>query len=70
MKIVGINSSHDTSVCQYDTETQTLDFMYEEDRFRRHKYWSPVARIDNVYGDRNLFCVCPPIEDYEDVSNA
>ena len=41
MKIVGINSSHDTSVCQYDTETQTLDFMYEEDRFRRHKYWSP-----------------------------
>ena len=35
-----------------------------------NKYWSPVARIDNVYGDRNLFCVCPPIEDYEDVSNA
>ena len=35
-----------------------------------NKYWSPVARIDNVYGDRNLFCVCPPIEDYDDVSNA
>jgi len=44
MKIVGINSSHDTSVCQYDTETQTLEFMYEEDRFRRKKYWSPVAK--------------------------
>ena len=26
-----------------------------------NKYWSPVSRIDNVYGDRNLFCVCPPI---------
>ncbi len=25
------------------------------------KYWSPVARIDNVYGDRNLICSCPPI---------
>ncbi len=24
------------------------------------KYWSPVGRIDNVYGDRNLFCTCPP----------
>ena len=35
-----------------------------------NKYWAPVARIDNVYGDRNLFCVCPPIEEYEDVSNA
>ncbi len=27
---------------------------------RRHKYWSPVARVDNVYGDRNLVCSCPP----------
>ena len=35
-----------------------------------NKYWAPVARIDNVYGDRNLFCVCPPVEEYEDVSNA
>jgi glycine dehydrogenase len=28
------------------------------------KYWSPVGRVDNVYGDRNLICSCPPIEDY------
>ncbi|BBM88337.1 glycine dehydrogenase (decarboxylating) [Spirochaetota bacterium] len=33
---------------------------------RNHKYWPPVARIDNVYGDRNLFCVCPPLSAYED----
>ncbi|HKU88031.1 MAG TPA: aminomethyl-transferring glycine dehydrogenase [Casimicrobiaceae bacterium] len=26
------------------------------------KYWSPVARVDNVYGDRNLFCTCAPLE--------
>ena len=26
------------------------------------KYWCPVARVDNVYGDRNLFCSCPPVE--------
>jgi len=26
------------------------------------KYWPPVSRIDNVYGDRNLVCACPPIE--------
>ncbi len=30
------------------------------------KYWCPVGRIDNVYGDRNLVCSCPPLTDYED----
>ncbi len=28
---------------------------------RDTKYWPPVARVDNVYGDRNLFCSCPPV---------
>ena len=32
---------------------------------REHKFWPSVARIDNVYGDRNLFCSCPPIEEFE-----
>ncbi|MFN2542859.1 MAG: aminomethyl-transferring glycine dehydrogenase [Chthoniobacterales bacterium] len=31
---------------------------------REHKFWPAVARIDNVYGDRNLFCSCPPIEEF------
>ncbi len=31
---------------------------------RAHKFWPAVARIDNVYGDRNLVCVCPPLESY------
>ena len=30
-----------------------------------NKYWPSVNRIDNVYGDRNLFCACPSIESYE-----
>ena len=30
-----------------------------------HKYWPPVSRADNVYGDKNLFCGCPPLSDYE-----
>lgn len=32
---------------------------------RRQKYWSPVGRVDNVYGDRNLFCSCVPLSEYE-----
>ena len=31
---------------------------------RAHKYWPPVARVDNAYGDRNLVCTCPPIDAY------
>jgi glycine dehydrogenase len=31
---------------------------------RTDKYWSPVGRVDNVYGDRNLVCSCPPVADY------
>jgi len=30
----------------------------------RDKYWCPVNRVDNVYGDRHLVCSCPPMEDY------
>ena len=32
---------------------------------KEHKYWPPVGRVDNAYGDRNLVCTCPPVEDYE-----
>ena len=30
-----------------------------------HKYWPTVGRLDNAFGDRNLICACPPIEEYE-----
>ena len=32
--------------------------------FRVDKYWPPVNRVDNVYGDRHLVCTCPPMETY------
>ena len=32
---------------------------------RKAKYWSPVGRVDNVWGDRNLFCSCPPLSSYQ-----
>ena len=32
--------------------------------FRVDKYWPPIGRVDNVYGDRNLVCTCPPVESY------
>jgi len=38
---------------------------YPVKSLRRQKYWSPVGRVDNVYGDRNLFCACVPMSAYE-----
>jgi len=35
---------------------------------RTDKYWPPVGRVDNVAGDRNLVCSCPPIEAYMDAA--
>lgn len=34
--------------------------------FRVDKYWPPVGRVDNAYGDRNLVCTCPPLDSYQD----
>jgi glycine dehydrogenase len=39
---------------------------YPLESLRDYKYWAPVNRIDNVYGDRNLFCSCPPMESYRE----
>ena len=30
-----------------------------------YKYWPPIGRVDNAYGDRNLVCTCPPIDEYK-----
>jgi glycine dehydrogenase len=38
---------------------------YPVKSLRGSKYWVPVGRADNVHGDRNLVCSCPPIEAYE-----
>ncbi|SMH51393.1 aminomethyl-transferring glycine dehydrogenase [Maritimibacter sp. HL-12] len=36
--------------------------------FRVDKYWPPVNRVDNVFGDRNLVCTCPPLAAYADAA--
>ena len=38
---------------------------YPVSRLKQNKYWPPVGRVDNVHGDRNLFCACVPMSEYE-----
>jgi glycine dehydrogenase len=46
----------------YSRERAAYPLLYTHDS----KFWSPVGRINNSYGDRHLFCVCPPIEEYQE----
>lgn len=39
---------------------------YPVQSLRQSKYWPPVNRVDNVYGDRNLHCTCPDVDSYRD----
>ncbi len=39
--------------------------VFPLESLRRQKYWSPVARVDNVYGDKNVFCSCVPINAFQ-----
>jgi glycine dehydrogenase len=47
---------------KYDRE----EAAYPSEFLKTAKYWPPVARVDNVYGDKNLFCTCPSMDEYED----
>ena len=45
---------------EWDHPYSREEAAYPVATLRRRKYWSPVRRIDQAYGDRNLVCVCPP----------
>ena len=51
-------------VSDWDRPYSRKEGCFPAGSFRVDKYWSPVNRVDNVYGDRHLICTCPPLEDY------
>jgi glycine dehydrogenase len=57
---VEISSDHWTH--SYGREKAAYPLNY----IREAKFWPSVGRIDNAYGDRNLMCSCPPLEDYKE----
>jgi glycine dehydrogenase len=61
------NAPHTADMVVSDTWTHPYTrerAAYPAPWTRTRKYWTPVGRISSVYGDRNLVCSCPPIEDY------
>jgi glycine dehydrogenase len=60
-----VNSPHtaaDIVVDNWEHGYSREQAVYPVPALRLNKFWSPVNRIDNVYGDRNLVCSCPPPE--------
>ena len=51
-------------VGEWDRPYSREQACYPAGAFRVDKYWPPVNRVDNVYGDRHLICTCPPLTDY------
>jgi glycine dehydrogenase len=53
-------------VADWDRPYSRKQGCFPPGAFKVDKYWPPVGRVDNVYGDRHLVCTCPPLTDYED----
>ena len=54
--------SSDSWTHQYTREQAAFPLTY----LKANKFWPPVARVDNVHGDRNLICSCPSLDSYRD----
>ena len=53
---------------KWDHKYEREEAAYPLDFLKTNKYWPPVGRVDNVYGDKNLFCTCPSMDEYEDTA--
>jgi glycine dehydrogenase len=51
-------------VADWDRKYSRSEACFPPGAFKIDKYWPPVGRVDNVFGDRNLVCTCPPLESY------
>ncbi|NNE79780.1 MAG: aminomethyl-transferring glycine dehydrogenase [Silicimonas sp.] len=55
-------------VGDWDRPYSREEGCYPAGAFRVDKYWPPVNRVDNAWGDRHLVCTCPPLEDYAEAA--
>ena len=55
-------------VAEWDRPYSREQGCFPPGAFRVDKYWPPVGRVDNVFGDRNLVCTCPPLTDYQEAA--
>ena len=61
------NAPHcvDTLIEEWTYPYSKTEAYYPNNQIKHQKYWPPVGRVDNVYGDRNLVCTCPSIKEFK-----
>ena len=50
---------------KWDHKYKREEAAYPSEFLKTFKYWPPVARVDNAYGDKNLFCSCPSLDEFK-----
>ena len=53
---------------KWEHKYEREEAAYPSEFLKQIKYWPPVGRVDNVYGDKNLVCSCPSIDEYKDTA--
>ena len=59
------HTAFDIAADDWDLPYTRRQAAYPTPGLERDKYWPPVGRVDDQYGDRNIVCVCPPVEAYQ-----
>jgi glycine dehydrogenase len=62
------HSVYDLADDKWERRYSRSEGCFPENSRRLDKYWAPVNRVDNVHGDRNLICSCPPVDDYREAA--
>jgi len=64
------HSVHDIAAADWNRPYTREEGCFPHSVSRMDKYWSPVGRVDNAWGDRNLHCTCEPMESYTAAAQA
>jgi len=60
------HTAHEATANEWNHPYSREEAVFPAEWTRTHKYWPPVGRIDDVYGDRHLVCSCAGMDEYED----
>ncbi len=66
--LVNAPHTHDLLLQDWTQPYGKAEAFFPLRAIREYKYWPPVGRVDNVAGDRNLICTCPPMESYQEAA--
>ena len=62
----GHSHTLDISTDEWGHKYTREEAAYPSKYLKANKFWPPVSRVDNVYGDKNIFCTCPSMDEFKE----